>query len=435
MKRPAWYRACNVSLEPRKPMSELINNREKRVQTLKEVILHLHRGEAPDVVRGRLAALVSEVDAGEIAAMEQQLMAEGMSHKEVQALCDLHADVLKDVMARPEVPVPLAPGHPVHQLRAENRALGAAAQVARREARRLLGLPEEGRFDGERLAALRAFEPLLQVDRHYQRKEHLVFSVLERHGTTGPSKVMWGKDDEVRDLLKSATAALGEEAVSGAELKLVAGTLLERAISALEGMIYKEENILFPMALGLFTEEEWGEVFRQSPEYGWCLVTPATGYHPPVARRVEGAVKLPATQAVQFPSGTLSFEQLLGVFSALPVDITFVDRDDRVAFFSEGPDRVFPRSRAIIGREVKHCHPPKSVHVVERIVDDFRTGRQSVAEFWIELHGRFVHIRYFAVRDAAGAYLGTLEVTQDLTPLRALQGERRLLAYDEEAKP
>jgi DUF438 domain-containing protein len=94
---------------------------------------------------------------------------------------------------------------------------------------------------------------------------------------------------------------------------------------------------------------------------------------------------------------------------------------------------VFARSRAIIGREVKHCHPPKSVHVVERILEDFKAGRQSVAEFWIELHGKFVHIRYFAVRDAAGAYLGTLEVTQDLTRLRALQGERRLLAYDSPA--
>lgn len=411
-------------------MSELINNREKRVQTLKEVILHLHRGEAPDAVRGRLAALISEVDAGEVAAMEQQLMAEGMSHEEVRSLCDLHADVLKDVMSRPETPMPLPPGHPVHQLRAENRALGAAAHAARQQVRELAALPDTGRFDAERVAALRAFEVLMEVDRHYRRKEHLVFSVLERHGTTGPSKVMWGKDDEVRELLKSSLAALREEDVSGAELKVVAGTVLDAALSALEGMIYKEENILFPMILGLFTEQDWGEIFRQSPEYGWCLVTPGAAYRPPEPRPVAGAVELPARQAVQFPSGTLSLEQLLGIFQTLPVDVTFVDRDDRVTFFSEGPDRVFARSRAVIGREVKHCHPPKSVHVVERILQDFKAGRQSAAEFWIELHGKFVHIRYFAVRDGAGAYLGTLEVTQDLTRLRALQGERRLLAYD-----
>jgi uncharacterized protein len=411
-------------------MSELINNREKRVQTLKEVILHLHRGEAPDAVRGRLAALISEVDASEVAAMEQQLMSEGMSHQEVQALCDLHADVLRDVMSRPPTPMPLPPGHPVHQFRAENRALDAAAQTARQRVRKLAALPDEGRFDAERLEALRAFDVLMEVDRHYQRKEHLVFSVLERHGTTGPSKVMWGKDDEVRELLKASLAALREEDVSGAELKLVAETVLEPALTALEGMIYKEENILLPMTLGLFTEQDWGEIFRQSPEYGWCLVKPGTAYRPPEPRPVVGAVELPAAQAVQFPSGTLSFEQLLGLFQALPVDITFVDREDRVTFFSEGPERVFARSRAIIGREVKHCHPPKSVHVVERIVEDFKAGRQSVAEFWIDFHGKFVHIRYFAVRDGAGAYLGTLEVTQDVTRLRALQGERRLLSYE-----
>ncbi|MCL4809279.1 MAG: PAS domain-containing protein, partial [Thermoanaerobaculia bacterium] len=129
------------------------------------------------------------------------------------------------------------------------------------------------------------------------------------------------------------------------------------------------------------------------------------------------------------PSGHLTIEQLQGILEALPVDLTFVDADDRVAFFSEGPDRVFSRTRAILGRRVQHCHPPKSVDVVERILADFRAGTQSVAEFWLELHGRFVHVRYFAVRDAKGAYAGCLEVTQDVTRIRALTGERRLLEY------
>jgi DUF438 domain-containing protein len=113
----------------------------------------------------------------------------------------------------------------------------------------------------------------------------------------------------------------------------------------------------------------------------------------------------------------------------LPVDLTFVDADDRVRFFSEGRNRVFPRAKAVIGRKVQHCHPPASVGVVNRILSDFRSGAQSVAEFWIEMRGRFVHIRYFAVRDESGAYLGTLEVTQDLTRERTLEGQRRLLEY------
>jgi len=412
-------------------MSELINNQAMRIQTLKEVIQHLHRGEAPEAVRERLKAIISEVDASEIAAMEQQLMADGMSSEEVRSMCDMHADVLKDVMAEPRVPKALPAGHPVDQFRKENQALGAAVQTARLRIACFAALPDEVTPRAERLDALAAFQPLMDVEKHYRRKEQLVFSILERHGTSGPSKVMWGKDDEVRELLKPSLAALREETLTGAELKILKDTVLDPALTALEGMIYKEENILLPMTLGLFTEEEWAEIHRQSPEYGWCLVAPGTDYQPPQPRLVQDALQLPPAKAVQFPSGTLSFEQLLGLFNNLPVDLTFVDAEDRVAFFSEGPDRVFERSRAIVGRAVQNCHPPKSVHIVEKILADFRAGTQSVAEFWIQMQGKFVHIRYFAIRSEAGAYLGTLEVTQDLTRLRALQGDRRLLQYDE----
>jgi len=128
-------------------------------------------------------------------------------------------------------------------------------------------------------------------------------------------------------------------------------------------------------------------------------------------------------------TGHVTVEQLMAMFSTLPLDLTYVDADDRVAFFTEGPDRIFARSKAIIGRKVQHCHPPRSVDVVNRILDDFRSGRQNVAEFWIDFHGKFVHIRYFAIRDPQGKYLGTVELTQNIAPLRALQGEKRLLEY------
>jgi DUF438 domain-containing protein len=196
-------------------------------------------------------------------------------------------------------------------------------------------------------------------------------------------------------------------------------------------MIVKEEKILLPMAASTLTEEEWGEIWRQSPEYGWCLVEPREGYAPPKPVTGPLPTEIPSDRAVGFPTGSLTYEQLHGLFTALPVDLTFVDAEDCVRYFSEGPDRVFARSKAIIGRKVQHCHPPKSAHIVEQILDDFRSGRQSSAEFWIEFQGKFIHIRYFAVRDEEGTYAGTLEVTQDLTRLRALQGERRLLQYGE----
>ena len=269
----------------------------------------------------------------------------------------------------------------------------------------------------------------MDIEKHYQRKEHAFFSKLERHGITGPSKVMWGKDDEVRALLKELGRALREQGASAGEWKLVADTLAETALSAVEEMFYKEEQILLPMCLDAFTEDDWAEIWASSPKYGWCLVEPREGYRPAPALVPDG-LRLPSAEAIMLPTGNLSLDQLTAIFSTLPVDLTFVDADDRVRFFSEGPDRMFARSKAIIGRKVQHCHPPRSVSVVDRILSDFREGRQKVAEFWIEFHGRFAHIRYFAVHDSEGRYAGTLEVTQDVTHIRQLQGERRLLEYE-----
>ena len=282
-------------------MSELINNQELRIKTLKEVILHLHRGEAPEAVRGQLKGLIADVDASEIAAMEQQLMAEGLEPEQVRSMCDLHADVLREVMAEPRAPRALRPGHPVDTFQRENRALEEAIARVRTQLPGLAALPDGGTAEAPRLLLLEAVNPLMDVEKHYGRKEHLVFTVLERHGNTGPSKVMWSKDDEVRNLLKGALGALREETLGGAELKYLAGTMLEPALAALESMIYKEEHILFPMALGLFTEEEWGEIWAQSQDYGWCLVAPQVGYTPAPGRAP------PKTRCSFPPAGPCSF--------------------------------------------------------------------------------------------------------------------------------
>ena len=229
--------------------------------------------------------------------------------------------------------------------------------------------------------------------------------------------------------MEALGGALAVDGMSADEAGLVVETVVEPALAAIEEMISKEERILLPMSRETLTEDEWAEIWNESPRFGFCLVEPRTGYRPPAPTAPARLAAVPAGEALVFPSGALDLAQLRGIFAALPVDITFVDADDRVRFFSEGPDRVFERSKAILGREVHHCHPPKSVHIVEEIVSSFRAGRQNVAEFWIQLRGRFIHIRYFAVRDESGAYLGTLEVTQDLSRLRELQGERRLLEF------
>jgi uncharacterized protein len=219
-------------------MSELIQTQPERVQVLKQIIQRLHAGEAPDAVRESLRTLVRQTEPREIIAMEQQLMAEGMRVQEIQGMCDLHSQVTREVLT-PLTPAPVAPGHPVDTFRRENEALREAAGRLR-----TASTPDEQRA---------ALNDLMDVDKHYQRKEHLVFTCLERHGINGPSKVMWAKDDEIRAILK---AAIRGDAAPAA------------AAGAVEEMIYKEENILLPMCLKTFTDEQWAEIWESSPKYG-----------------------------------------------------------------------------------------------------------------------------------------------------------------------
>lgn len=407
-------------------MSELIDNRAQRVRTLKGIIKRLHAGEAPDEVRASLKKLVCQTDYSEVMAMEQELIGDGMPVEEIQGMCDLHSQVTREVLVQ-LAPPKVLPGHPVDTFRRENEALRQSISRLQQAMNRVLETADDGDVSAALLEWRQALNELQDVDKHYQRKEHLLFTCLERHGISGPSKVMWGKDDQIRELLKDLSIALREADTTVAEWKLLAATTGVAAASAVHEMIYKEEQILLPICLERFTADEWAEIWASSPRYGWCLVEPREGYKP-VDLQTDRAS---AAGGVSLPTGTLALEQLIAIFSTLPVDLTFVDADDRVAFFSEGPNRVFARSRAIIGRMVQNCHPPRSVEVVERIISDFREGRQNVAEFWIQFVGRFVHIRYFAVRSEDGRYLGTLEVTQDVGAIRALEGERRLLEYAE----
>jgi len=407
-------------------MNEAQNARAERVAMLKSIIERLHAGAAPDEVRLQLRTLVRETEATEIAAMEQSLIEAGMPVQQVQKMCDLHSQVLREILTQDKA-VAIPPGHPVDTFQRENAALMTRVGQMRQLIAELAALADDA-DPGALVSRWRGlFQELMSVDQHYQRKEHLVFSCLERHGVSGPTQVMWGKDDEVRAALRQLGEALDGSRLTAGAAREVGERLAAPALAAVEEMVFKEESILFPMCLRTLTESEWAEVWEQSIEYGWCLVEPREGYRPAPA---EGKAGEPRAGAVHLPSGALRRDQLLGLFRTLPVDVTFVDADDRVRFFSPGPDRVFARSAAILGRRVQHCHPPQSVGIVERILADFRAGRQEVAEFWITLHERFIHIRYFAVRDEAGAYLGTLEVTQDATRLRALTGERRLLQYD-----
>ena len=267
-------------------MSELIDNRAHRIRTLKHVIRHLHAGQAPAEVKAQMQQLVRECDASEIASMEQELIADGVPAREIMQMCDLHSQVVRDILVE-RASAPLPPGHPVDTFRRENEALTAQAQTLRQSLAALApaDASPDAPVQAERLLdCRRAFSGLMDVEKHYQRKEHLLFSCLERHGISGPSTVMWAKDDEVSGLLNELGAALGETVGSVGEWRLVAETVAEAALRAVEEMVFKEERILLPMAQQNLTENEWGEIFSQSPQFGYCLVDPREGYRPPDPR-------------------------------------------------------------------------------------------------------------------------------------------------------
>jgi DUF438 domain-containing protein len=407
-------------------MSELINNSEHRKELLKHLILQLHKGEAPEVVRKRLIELLRSIPYDEVVEVEQELINEGLPQEEVLKFCDIHTAVLDgsiDTSAQKKAPA----GHPVDTFKKENVAL----QKVIAEIRAKFSHIED--YEADRQKYLLEMKSLLNqlsdVDKHYRRKEYLLFPFMEKHGITGPPKVMWGKHDETRELLKAAHEVIDVRAdISLDDLRSAIVYVIEPALSAVEGMIMKEEEILLPMCMDTLTEDEWWQIYQQSPEFGFCIYDPQDKWQP--EGKVESGVEYKSVDGrIVLPTGSFDVEQLTALFGYLPMDITFVDKDDKVRFFSLGEHRIFDRNRAIIGRDVQLCHPPGSVHIVEQILSDFKSGKESKAAFWIHFKGMFVYIEYIALRSESGEYLGVIECTQDLTKYRQLEGEQRLLSY------
>lgn len=403
-----------------KTMSERLADQEARKQTLKSIITDLHASEDPEHFKGvkeRFENLVRHVDPSEIPEIENELIQEGMPEQEVKRLCDVHVALFKEALEAQEVApnVDTPPGHPVHTFMGENHSVAHVIDALKT----LLDKLQSDSSNSALLDKWRAYhEQLMELDKHYIRKENLLFPFLEKRGITGPPSVMWGLHDEIRADLKKIMGHFDPVTIPPVVLPL---------LETITGLIWKEENILFPMCLDNLTNDEWVSIRDQSDEIGYCLFQPTSHWSPTLEHDEERPVSSTIPEGrIQLPSGSLALRELEFLFNHLPLDITFVDADDTVIYFSEG-ERIFLRPRAAIGRKVQFCHPPSSLHIVNQILLEFKNGTRDIAEFWLNLQGKLVHIRYFAVRDEKKRYIGTLEVTQDLTRIKALEGEKRLL--------
>ena len=413
-------------------MSEYLQNSEYKQQILKGLIRDLHNGRDFNEVKNDFSELVEGIDATEIANMEQQLIEEGMPPEEIRKLCDVHAAVFKEALSQQEQPE-YQPGHPLYTLKHENDEARKILDEIDDQIEGLTAPAGQKVSISELRSSLENFSR--NLDRHYSKKENIIFPYLEKHGITGPPSVMWSVDNEIRSMLKELNNNLKNINVDEkSQLNGVEG-LFTKLKDKVNEMFYKEETILTPMLKDALTDQEWAEIKEQEVDFGEVFSVPGADFWQPQTTTVRGAGLNHNNNALELATGALTPKQINAVLTNLPIDITFVDENDEVRYFSQTRDRIFTRTKSIIGRKVQNCHPPGSVHVVEKIVNDFKSGRQDTADFWLELNGKFIYIKYVAVKDEHGKYMGTMEVSQDITGLRALKGERRLLKYAESKTP
>jgi len=397
-------------------MSEYINNVEKRKEVLKEVIFKLHQGQSVESLVEAYGDVIQNASAGEISNAEREMIAEGIPVQDIQRLCDLHVAVFQ--RALDEVPSPESqPGHPVYTFRMENEVIGRLLET-------IAELLDELKLGNMKaLGSIKtSLKNLHQIEVHYDKKENLIFPYLEKHDFEGPSSVMWGVDNEIRTQMKSFVGLINSEPINLSEITEV----FQEMEKAILDMIYKEDKILLTEALERLTPQEW-EIIQMEFDRSYNMndkektnkdLTAGDSYKN-VSESPEGLLPL--------STGALSLEQINLMLTNLPVDITYVDENDEVRYFSQTRERIFTRTAAIIGRKVQKCHPPQSVHKVQVIIDAFKAGSRDVAEFWIQMDGKFINIRYFPLRDKNGVYRGTIEVSQEVSHIRSLEGERRLL--------
>mgnify|MGYP002747478945 CR=1 FL=1 len=397
---------------------------QSRQGRLRGFIERLSSGEELESVRKDFVKEFAHVEAQEIMEAEQTLIKGGMPITEVQRLCDVHSalfhgavDAPPGALSHDEIHAQAASvnpddidalpeAHPLSILRAENRALETLLDTI------------EGELDGAKRTdeMLKHFLALGDLRMHYIKKEELLMPLLYDYGVTGPSQVMWGIDDEMKRELAMIIKALKADAETLPMYEARIRALVQR----LREMIFKEEKILFPLSLRYFTQMEWYRCYHDLPDMGISFGVPIPAWaeaQPWLDQEAERLARSQADGKLQFPTGELSMEQLTTILQLLPVDITFIDKDDVVRFFTnEG--QVFTRPMSALGRDVMNCHPPEIIPVVRNLIADFKAKKRTQMIVHRYIRERPIRVHYQAMYDKAGEYIGTVEfVTDHAEPL------------------
>ncbi|HOT15353.1 MAG TPA: PAS domain-containing protein [Bacteroidales bacterium] len=398
-------------------MSEIMENRNDKLNNLFDFAHRLIDGENGKMLIETYQQSINTVNAVDAMQVFDRLLQEGYQVEKVKANVGKIINVFFKALSTDHWTKP-DEGHFMYYLMLENREVEKLIADIRPYIKMFL---KSDTFEAhESLQKLRDFiSKVKEYELHYIKKENILFPYLEKTFTQHRClQLMWSFHDDFRRSVKALELLLQP---ARPDVNAV-NTELGKLFFVIMPIIFREEQIVFPVAIRAIPHKIWNEMLEQSKEIGWCY-----GVTPKYSGRTSG--KEVFNGLVNLGSGFLKPEQLILLLNNLPVDITFVDENDEVCYFSEAKDRIFPRSKAIIGRKVQNCHPPESVHVVTQIVEAFRNGTKDHADFWIQMKNHFIYIRYFAMRNENGQYKGTVEVSQDVTDIRALQGQQRLLDW------
>jgi hypothetical protein len=401
---------------------------EERKAKIKEIISRVHEGEDPEKLKAAFKEILGDVRPEEISRIEEEMIKEGLPPSEIQKLCEVHMAMFREALEAEETIAP--EGHPIRILMEEHRLFLQKAIDLQCIARANKKNPNLVQIQKDLSTIQEITHHFKAAESHYLREENILFPFLEKHEIKQPPAIMWMEHDQIRGIKKEIYKLVDQPIP--ADLSQYSNRLEELTtalVANLSSHFYKENNILYPSGLEVITASEWQDIREQFDELGYSSYTPKAPL-PALSDAPSDSISEQSEGAIQFETGQLTREELENFINGLPIDVTFVDATDSVRFFNQPEHRVFPRTKAVIGRKVENCHPQKSVHVVRKILESFHEGTKDKAEFWITLNGAFLHIRYFAIRNAEGTYLGCAEMMQDITDIRALKGQRSLLNWE-----
>jgi DUF438 domain-containing protein len=400
-------------------MAEIINRSKDRIEALADFSRRLISGEDGRMLIEKYKQIINTVTPAETMQVLDIMLSEGIPNEIVKANVGKIINVFYKSLSAYQWEKP-GEGHFLYYLMLENCEV-KKIMTKLKSVIKVFFKGENQDFSTLRHKLMQHVEQLKTYELHYIKKENILFPYIEKAFPQYRClQLMWSFHDDFRRSLKVLDVILQDTLPDKELLNKEIGKLFFVVLP----IVFREEQIVFPVAFRAIPEKAWIEMMEQSYDTQWCFI------EQPDRKYNTNQSSFSLNGKIDLGTGFLSPEQVIMLFSNLPVDITFIDENDEVLYFSGAKDRIFPRSKAIIGRKVQNCHPPESVHIVNEIITAFRNGQNDHADFWIQMKSRFINIRYFALRNEQGLYKGTMEVSQDVTEIRSLQGERRLLEWN-----